>query len=91
MDDYLREESTKVQPNKLHSMTQVPITLTESEGEGQIFQKNRSKTNKKKQPGHISEVILPTDSIHTLFSQIIVHARFFFFALFSTLIFLIRN
>ena len=30
---------TKVQPNKANSMTQVPMTLTEGQGQGQIFPK----------------------------------------------------
>ena len=46
---------TKVQPNKTHSMTQVPMTLTF----GQIF----SKMGKNQRTGHISEAISPTDFI----------------------------
>ena len=42
---------TKVQPNKAHSMTQVPMTLTE--GQGQIF----PKMGKKQRTGHILEAI----------------------------------
>ena len=57
MDDYLREESTKVQPNKLHSMAQVPMTLTC--GQGQSF----PKMGKNQRTGHISEAISPTDFI----------------------------
>ena len=44
---------TKVQPNNAHSMTQVPMTLTEGQGQGQIF----PKMHKKQRTGHISEAI----------------------------------
>ena len=46
---------TKVQPIKVHSMTQVPMT----KGQGQIF----PKMGKKQRTGHISEAISQTDFI----------------------------
>ena len=54
---------TKVRPNKTHSMTQVPMTLTlplvKVKGQGQIF----PKMCKNKRTGHILEAISPTDFI----------------------------
>ena len=51
---------TKVQPNMVHSMTQVPMTLTLVQG--QRSRSNFSKNGLKNQrTGHISEVISPTD------------------------------
>ena len=48
--------STKVQPNKAHSMTQVPMTLTF--GQGQRSRSNFPKNGKKNQrTGHILEAI----------------------------------
>ena len=49
--------STKVQPNKAHLMTHVPMTLTQ--GQGQIF----SKMGKNQRTGPILEDISPTDFI----------------------------
>ena len=52
----------KVQPNKAHSMTQVPMTLTE--GQGQRSRSNFPKMLKKKhRTGHISEAISTTHFI----------------------------
>ena len=38
---------TKVHPNKAHSMTQVPMTLTEGQGQGQRSRSNFPKNGKK--------------------------------------------
>ena len=54
---------TKVQPIKAHSMTQVPMTLTE--GQDQRSRSNFPKIDKKKYSttDHISDAISPTDFI----------------------------
>ena len=52
---------TKVQPNKAHSMTQVPMTLTK--GQGHRSRSNVQKLAKIYKMGHISDAISPTDFI----------------------------
>ena len=47
---------TKIQPNKAHLMTQVPMTLTEVQGH-----RSRSNVPKLAKMGHISNAISPTD------------------------------
>ena len=52
--------STKIQPNKVHLMTQVPMTLTQGQ---RLRSKFAKKWVKNQRTGHISEAILPTDFI----------------------------
>ena len=53
---------TKVQPNKAHSMTQVPMTLT-NRSRSKVKVKCFQKWVKNQRIGHISEAISPTDFI----------------------------
>ena len=52
---------TKIQPNKAHSMIQVPMTLTK--GQGHRSRSNVQKLAKIYKTGHISEASSPTDFI----------------------------
>ena len=53
--------NTKIQPNKAHLMTQVPMTLTI--GQGHMLRSNVQKMAKLYKMGHISDAIASTDFI----------------------------